>query len=243
MKKFVRFISLLLLLILTIGVIAAVLTTRRPDDGGEVSRKTVINGGFETGDLTGWTYEEGEGDGQILGAEAVISDSTWWAEQLPYNQAGKYHFDGWAANTTEANTYTLKSSVFTLGGSGWISFRMGGNAAAVKVYKEDGTQIAYYKNTAFADIGFPNLDEGCRMATMTTFAADLSGYLGEKLYIELCDETAEGWAVAFFDEIVTYYAATPDVKEKYDTVQFYKGGYAEGAEAIEYRIPWVHLGA
>lgn len=116
---------------------------------------------------------------------------------------------------------------------------MGGNAAAVKVYKADGTQIAYYKNTAFADIGYPNLDAGCRLATMTTFVADLSGYLGEELYIELRDEGGAPWGEAFFDDIVTYYETAPDYANQYDTVQFYEGGYADGKEAINYDIKWV----
>ena len=204
----------------------------------------IVNGDFETGDLTGWTYQEGEGDGQILGAEAVISESTWWAERLPYNKEGTYHFDGWAAKggEGEADTYTLKSSTFTLGGSGWISFKMAGNAAAVKVYKADGTQIAYYKNTAFADVSFPNINEGCRLATMTTFAADLSDYLGEELYVELCDETAEGWAVAFFDDIVTYYETAPNIAALSDKVSFYykpAGEEEQEDTPTEYNIPWV----
>ena len=204
----------------------------------------IVNGDFETGDLTGWTYQEGEGDGQILGAEAVISESTWWAERIPYNKEGTYHFDGWAAKggEGEADTYTLKSSTFTLGGSGWISFKMAGNAAAVKVYKADGTQIAYYKNTAFADVSFPNINEGCRLATMTTFAADLSDYLGEELYIELCDETAAGWAVAFFDDIVTYYETAPNIAALSDKVSFYykpAGEEEQEDTPTEYNIPWV----
>ena len=200
------------------------------------------NGGFETGNLEGWTYTEGTGNGQISGANAVISDTIWWGERLPYNQGGNYHFDGWKANATESYGYTLKSSTFTLGGSGWISFKMGGNAACVKVYKADGTQVAEYANTAFADVSFPNINEGCRLATMTTFAADLSDYLGEELYIELCDkESASGWAVAFFDDIVTYYETAPDISALSDEVEFYykPADGVQETEPTKYDIPWV----
>lgn len=201
---------------------------------------SIMNGGFETGSLAGWTYEQGTGNGQIAGDAAVSSATEWWGERLPYNKVGTYHFDGWAANATESNTYWLRSSVFTLGGSGWISFKMGGNAAVVKVFKEDGTRIGEFVNTAFADVAFPNIDEGCRLATMTTFAADLSDYLGERLYIELHDVSASGWAVAFFDDIITYYETTPDVASLSDTVQFYKKvDGVQQEEPTSYNIPWV----
>ena len=181
----------------------------------------IMNGGFETG-------------------AAVSNAVEWWGERMPYNKVGTYHFDGWAANATESNTYWLRSSVFTLGGSGWISFKMGGNAAVVKVFKEDGTRIGEFVNTAFADVAFPNIDEGCRLATMTTFAADLSDYLGERLYIELHDVSASGWAVAFFDDIITYYETAPDVASLSDTVQFYKKvDDVQQEEPTSYNIPWV----
>ena len=200
----------------------------------------IMNGGFETGSLAGWTYEQGTGNGQIAGDAAVSNAVEWWGERMPYNKVGTYHFDGWAANATESNTYWLRSSVFTLGGSGWISFKMGGNAAVVKVFKEDGTRIGEFVNTAFADVAFPNIDEGCRLATMTTFAADLSDYLGERLYIELHDVSASGWAVAFFDDIITYYETAPDVASLSDTVQFYKKvDGVQQEEPTSYNIPWV----
>lgn len=203
----------------------------------------IVNGDFELGNLTGWTYQNGTDDGQILGAKAVCADTTFFAEVIPFNQGGTYHFDGWKAKNdeNEGHTYSIKSTTFTLGGSGFISFKMGGKAACVMVYDADEDMpIAEYKNTAFKDVAFPNLDEGSRLATLTTFVADLSKYLGKRLYIELCDITVEGnWGVAFFDDIVTYYSTAPNVVGCYDTVQFYKGGYAEGKQTTEYNIPWV----
>lgn len=216
--------------------------TECPADAMEIAvhGSYILNGGFEDGNLNGWTYQKGTDDGQINGESAVISATTWWGERLPYNQSGNFHFDGWEANATESNTYWLRSSEFVLGGSGVISFKMGGNAACVKVFKADGTQIAEYNNTQFRDVAFPNLDEGCRLATMTTFVADLSNHIGEKLYIELHDKSVTGWAVAFFDEIVTYYADKPVVAEMFDTVQFYKkiDGVQEETPR-DFMIPWV----
>lgn len=200
----------------------------------------ILNAGFEDGNLNGWTYQKGTENGQI-NETAVIGDTTFWAERIPYNQSGNFHFDGWKATETESNSYSLKSTNFTLRGSGFISFKMGGNAAGVKIFRADGTQIAEYHNTAFQDVNFPNLDEGCRLATMTTFVADLSEYVGETLYIELHDrEISSGWAVAFFDDIITYYKEKPVLDNKFDTVQFYKKvGDAQEETPRSYNIAWV----
>lgn len=111
---------------------------------------------------------------------------------------------------------------------------MGGAAAVVKVFKADGTQIAQFSNTAFADKEFPHVEKGCRLATMTTFVADLHEYLGEQLYIELHDTKKEGWGIATFDEIVTYYEQAPVVSERSDTVTI----YCENPEGSEASIAW-----
>ena len=55
--------------------------------------------------------------------------------------------------------------------------------------------------------------------------------LGEDLYIELCDEQVDGWAHAFFDEVVTYYEQAPDYSNNADTVP-------DGGTGEEVTIPW-----
>ena len=182
----------------------------------------VENGGFETGDFTGWTLPEGwpvDDSGNPLG---LSSDKTYWEEEMPFNQAGEYHLDGWATTIPEPESWHITSSHFVLGGVGYITVRMGGRTAAVKVFKADGTQIGLFRNRHFKDSGFPSVKKGIggSWADMATFIIDLHEYIGEELYLELWDEESPGsWAVAFFDEVVTYYDEIPDYKTNFDLVK------------------------
>ena len=195
-------------------------------------RTSIANNSFESGNLAGWTVIADNWsivDGHAAG---VISANTYWGENLPYNQAGDYHMDGWNNGIAEPEGWQLRSTNFTLSGSGFISVRMGANAAAVRVFKADGTEIGYYKQTRFSDTNFPSLAAGGSWADMGTYVMDLSSYVGQELYIVLCDEVIDaGWAQAFFDEVVTYYETAPDYANLYDVV-------ADGATAEEVKIPW-----
>ncbi|MBR4907095.1 MAG: hypothetical protein IKZ44_09650 [Clostridia bacterium] len=192
----------------------------------------IANGGFESGNLAGWTILTDawqKVEGQYPG---VISKETYWDEALPYNQAGEFHLDGWSTGIDEPDPWAIRSTNFTLSGSGFISVRMGAAAAAVKVFKADGTLIGYYKQNRFADQNFPSLAQGGHWADMGTYVMDLSAYIGEELYIELHDEVIEGgWAHAFFDEIVTFYEEAPDYANNFETVM-------DGNQAGEVQIPW-----
>lgn len=192
---------------------------------------SVANGGFEAGNLAGWTVLSDAWsyvDGQAAG---VISAANYWNEALPYNQAGNWHLNGWNNGIEEGATWSVQSTNFVLSGSGFISVRMGGHAAAVRVYKADGTEIGYYKQNRFSDVNFPSLAAGGSWADMGTYVIDLSEYLNEELYIVLCDEAVDGWANAFFDEVVTYYEEVPDYENQSDAV-------LDGGTGEEVLIPW-----
>ncbi len=197
---------------------------------------SVANGGFESGNLAGWTVlTDGWSivDGEPTG---VISAATYWGEEMPYNQAGNYHLDGFNTGIEEAGTWQIRSTNFTLAGSGFISVRMGGSASAVRVYKADGTEIGYYKQNRFNDTGFPHVGQGGAWGDMATYVMDLSGHIGEELYIVLCDEeVTTPWANGFFDEVVTYYETAPDVASMADTVM---DGHTADEQPAEIQIPW-----
>ena len=198
----------------------------------QADKTSVANGGFESGNLAGWTVLSDAWsvvDGQPAG---VISATSYWNEALPYNQAGDYHLDGWNTGIGEGDPWAIRSTNFILSGSGFISVRMGGNAAAVKVFKADGTLVGYYKQTRFHDEFFPSVGQGGSLADLGTYVMDLSAYLGEELYIELHDEKIDaGWAHGFFDEVVTFYETAPDYANLSDTVM-------DGNQAGEIQIPW-----
>ena len=181
------------------------------------------NGGFETGDFTGWILPEGWPTDENGNPKGLSSEKTYWAEEMPFNQAGEYHLDSWALQPeiAEPDPWYITSSHFILGGVGYITVRMGGRTAAVKVFKADGTQIGLFRNRHFKDSGFPSVKKGVggSWADMATFIIDLSEYIGEELYLELWDEEIIGsWAVAFFDEVITLYDEKPNYKENFDTM-------------------------
>ena len=207
------------------------------------SVKTIENGGFETGDLTGWevltpeVFSKNSSDKY----EGVISADSYWGEKLPYNQGGNYHLDGWAVTGDEAAGWAIRSSVFTLSGSGWISVKMGGNAASFRVYKLDGTMIGSYRQSRFNDSEFPYVGKGS-WADMGRYFVNLSDYIGEPLYIELSDNKIDGpWALAFFDDIETYYAKAPNVENGYDTVVGPVSKNGDAYECGEIKLPWANL--
>ena len=196
-------------------------------------RNSIANGGFEAGNLAGWTVISDAWSIVEGHAAGVISATTYWGENLPYNQAGDFHMDGWNNGIAEPEGWQLKSTNFVLSGSGFISVRMGANAAAVRVFLADGTEVGYYKQTRFLDEGFPNVGAaGGSWADMGTYVMDLSKYLGQEMYIVLCDEVIEaGWAHGFFDEVVTYYETAPDYANMYDVV-------AQSVTGEEVQFPW-----
>lgn len=164
----------------------------------------VKNGTFETGDLSYWTPSWVDENDRI---GYVSSDNTWWAEQLPYNKKGRYLFTG---VNDESKTGKLTSLPFTIGGTGIITFKMGGAKNPKLVYLsvvDDTTnvEIARFSNSMFNDLGISTINNGSNLLNMTQYKADLSKYLNLKVHLEIVDNASNDWGLIAIDSIITYY--------------------------------------
>ena len=179
------------------------------------SQYQVTNGSFETGDASGWTFSDN--DNPIMG---ISRDYTWWFECFLYNHGGSYHMDGWAGG--EANTGTMTSSAFELGGTGIITYKLGGgkdkNACYIEFVDADTDEVlAKTYNQKYKDFnddgmkfyyaGYPTDlgEKGYSLGNMIDYKIDLSAYLGHNIKIRVVDNATAGWGVVFVDEFVTYY--------------------------------------
>ena len=184
------------------------------------SQYQVTNGTFETGDMSGWTV-----DGQqIMG---ISRDFTWWYECFLYNKQGSFFLNGWVSG--EGNTGSLTSSAFKLGGSGFVTYRLGGGKNNTLCYIEfvdadTGDVLAKTYNQKFKEItksyyylGHPKdlSEDGVYVANMAEYKVDLSAHLGKNIKIRIVDNAVTDWGLLFADDFVTYYESASDIPAQY----------------------------
>ncbi|WP_171649249.1 GH32 C-terminal domain-containing protein [Paenibacillus phytorum] len=150
---------------------------------------TISNPDFETGNLTGWTVVSGTAFSNL----AVASDTDWgWG--CCFNQNGTYHVWGYKAGG-DALVGVMQSTTFTLDGSGWIDFLIGGgndinNEYVALVRASDGAELM--KETGY------NNEQYSRVYW------DASAYLGEDVYIKVVDNSTVGWGHINVDDFHVY---------------------------------------
>lgn len=185
---------------------------------------TSVNEDFEVNGMTNWGYDidysqiSTENTDKYLGINfgtAVSSDTTFWAEEVPFNKEGTSFYNGWAAAPTETAKYRYLSAPMTVTGSGIMSVKMGGRTSELQILDaSDLSLLASFRNPSFVDASISAIvTTGARQATMTRIVVDASAFVNDEVIIALADaELGGNWGVVFFDELVTQYAVAPSFK-------------------------------
>lgn len=186
----------------------------------EACKYQIANGSFETGDLSGWTSE---GD-----KFADISAGTiWWLESFLFNKTGTYFLSGWAGSEDDMGVLTSQS--FEIGGSGFITFKLGGgkdtSLCYIEIIDADTSEVlSRYGNTSFKEKNKSYLfngeikdlaSDGYYLANMVSYKADLSEYMGRNVKIRIVDNASSDWGLLFCDDFVTYYESKADISSDY----------------------------
>ena len=99
------------------------------------------------------------------------------------------------------------SSVFTVGGCGFITFKLGGGynpECYIEIVDADTSEVvARYHND--------NTDN--HEGYMFLFKADLSELIGKDVYIRVVDNAENAWGCLAVDSFITHYASTEELPE------------------------------
>jgi hypothetical protein len=226
-RTFTKWLPILLApLIAPFVVLSAIAGNAQPSQTNAVYAPYQIpNGGFETGDLSGWqSYGLWKNEsGMQAFDESLVHNGTYF-DNHPYNRDGNYQLGITSGSiswdqSSERMGY-LRSTDFILGGSGWMSFKLGGGKYSEFAYvsiRETGTniEVARFGNRWFDDKTRASVVYGDSISNAEAFLFpyyfDLSTVsdLGDSLYILLCDTSAYDWSILSADSFITYYASAP----------------------------------
>ena len=176
----------------------------------------VKNGGFQTGDFTNWTTE-GEAFSELgfyLEEDAVETTNYFF---------GKYQED---------KEGCLTSSSFKVGGSGFITFMLGGamNEGLTYVSIVDAAtekELFRFGNERFQQRLTQEMPD-----SLVAYKANLSTALGKEVKIKLVDCSTANYGYICFDDFVTYYESEPD--ENFITAKDIKPVYLSATSASSF---------
>jgi len=185
----------------------------------------IVNQGFEMGNLFGWTSGtlfKGEANLQSFTDSSVTLNTTIPGQSVTYDGVGSYLLarpTALSLSLFEERMGRLSSMPFTLGGNGYVSFRLGAGKTGDLSYisfrdADTDYEIARYGNHLFPLTGSENLN---------AYQADLSAHIGKRMYVEIYDYGGHGYDFITADDFETYHDSIPsgmetaiDIKPTYD---------------------------
>lgn len=201
------FLCVLLSIVTAVCILAA---CNVDDDPVDVTKYNIVNGDFEKGDLSGWEVISGTAFSSVGVTDAyfdVVFNGT-----VPYNKDGEYLFGRY----NEAGVGKMLSSAFEIGGSGYITFKMGGaqNPALTYLSVVDAAtneELYRFGNSAFNTTDYETDPDNYFEANLVAYYADLSRHLGKTVRIAAVDDSTANWGFMTLDSFVTYYETAPDL--------------------------------
>lgn len=168
-----------------------------PEAPYEDAPSSILNGGFEEGDLSHWNSE-----GLAFTSVGVTNNETYWPEAYPFNHDGEYHLYG-AFSAPERMTGRLQSNVFKVKSEGHVSFLMGAakdqETTYVRLMDAVGEkELDRAVNTEFEDPDHAN--------DYHAYSFDLDDHVGDYLYVEVVDDNDEnGFGYINVDDFEVHY--------------------------------------
>lgn len=171
----------------------------------------LVNESFETGDLFGWEPQiifKGESNLFAFDDGVVVENGMIPGSEIAYGAEGEYLVgidSGIALSLFEERMGKLRSTTFILGGSGYITFRLGGGGNPALGYLSvrnsmDDTEVARF---------YPEI-AATHPAELILYKADLSEAIGERLYLELIDLYGHEGDYLTFDDFQVYHQSIPE---------------------------------
>ncbi len=186
--------------------------------GYENAANRILNGGFDRGTIYGWNaYKIWKNEyGMLAWTNDRVVNGTYFDGKYSYNRDGNYNLGIYGGSISKDSGQErmghLRSSDFVLGGTGWVSFKLGGGKKSQFAYlsvrkTSDNTEVARFGNRHFGNKTLSGTDNA--EAYMFQYYYDLSSYLGQSLYFMISDTASHDWCVLSADSFFTYYAEVP----------------------------------